>query len=101
MNRCPLGAACVLGPDGRLQGLITDGDLRRALQNNDDIRLVRAGDVMTAHPVTVEPDAALRDALRLMEDRPSQISVLPVVDPASQRCLGLVRLHDLYQSDLP
>lgn len=101
MNRCPLGAACVLGPEGRLQGLITDGDLRRALQNNDDIRLVRAGDVMTAHPVTVDPDAALQDALRLMEDRPSQISVLPVVDPANHRCLGLVRLHDLYQSDLP
>jgi arabinose-5-phosphate isomerase len=101
MNRCPLGAACVLGPDGLLQGLITDGDLRRALQNNDDIRLVRARDVMTADPVTVAPDTVLQDALRLMEDRPSQISVLPVVDAAGGRCLGLVRLHDLYQSDLP
>ena len=38
------------------------------------------------------------EALRLMEDRPSQISVLPVVD--AERCLGLVRLHDLYQTDL-
>lgn len=98
MNRCPLGAACVTGEDGRLEGVITDGDLRRALQMNDDIRAVRAGDLMTARPVTVSPDATLQEALRLMEDRLSQISVLPVVE--GERCLGLVRLHDLYQTDL-
>ena len=98
MNRYPLGAACVRSDDGALQGLITDGDLRRALQTNDDIREVRAGDLMTLRPVTISPDATLLDALRLMEDRPSQISVLPVV--AANRCVGLVRLHDLYQTDL-
>ena len=95
MNRCPLGAACVKGDRNELLGLITDGDLRRALEMNDDIRRVCAGDLMTAHPVTVSPDASLHDALRLMEDRPSQISVLPVVE--NQQCVGLVRLHDLYQ----
>jgi len=98
MNRCPLGAACVIGEDGRLEGVITDGDLRRALQMHDDIRAVKAGDLMTARPVTVEPDATLQEALRLMEDRPSQISVLPVLD--GKRCLGLVRLHDLYRTEL-
>jgi arabinose-5-phosphate isomerase len=98
MNRCPLGAACVVGEDGRLEGVITDGDLRRALQSNDDIREVKAGGLMTVHPVTVSPDATLTEALRLMEDRPSQISVLPVME--GERCLGLVRLHDLYQTDL-
>ena len=98
MNRFPLGAACVRGDDGALQGLITDGDLRRALQMNDDIRDVNAGGLMTIAPVTVSPDATLQDALRLMEDRPSQISVLPVIEGG--RCLGLVRLHDLYQADL-
>ena len=98
MNRYPLGAACVRSDDGALQGLITDGDLRRALQTNDDIREVRAGDLMTLRPVTISPDATLLDALRLMEDRPSQISVLPVVE--ANRCVGLVRLHDLYQTDL-
>jgi arabinose-5-phosphate isomerase len=98
MNRFPLGAACVRSDDGGLQGLITDGDLRRALQTKDDIREVSASDLMTLRPVTVSPDAALQDALRLMEDRPSQISVLPVVE--GNRCIGLVRLHDLYQTDL-
>ena len=80
MNRCPLGAACVTGEDGRLDGVITDGDLRRALETHDDIRAVKAGDLMTVHPVTVSPDATLGEAMRLMEDRPSQISVLPVVE---------------------
>jgi arabinose-5-phosphate isomerase len=98
MNRFPLGAACVRGDDGALQGLITDGDLRRALQTNDDIRDVKADGLMTIHPVTVNPEATLQDALRLMEDRPSQISVLPVIE--GNQCIGLVRLHDLYQTDL-
>jgi arabinose-5-phosphate isomerase len=98
MNRYPLGAACVRSGDGALQGLITDGDLRRALQMNDDIRDVKAGGLMTIRPVTVTPEATLQDALRLMEDRPSQISVLPVLE--GNRCVGLVRLHDLYQTDL-
>lgn len=98
MNEYPLGAACVRGANGELAGLITDGDLRRALHVNDDIRDVKAGDVMSRHPVTIAPGASLQEALRLMEDRPSQISVLPVIDGG--RCIGLVRLHDLYQTDL-
>jgi arabinose-5-phosphate isomerase len=75
---------------------VTEGDLRRALQAHDDIRPLTAADIMTAKPVTIAPDVRLHEALRLMEDRPSQISVLPVVDPASGRCLGLLRLHDIY-----
>ena len=98
MTSCPLGAACVVAPDGKLEGLITDGDLRRALQSYDDIRPLRAADVMTASPITVPPDALLVDALRLMEDRPSQVSVLPVVDPSTGGCLGLIRLHDIYRA---
>ena len=97
MNRCPLGAAVVVSGSGRLEGVVTDGDLRRALRDNEDIRQVCARDVMTAHPVTIGPDATLQEAMRLMEDRPSQISVLPVVEDG--RCTGLVRLHDLYQTE--
>jgi arabinose-5-phosphate isomerase len=99
MSRHPLGAACVVGGDGTLLGLITDGDVRRALEQHDDIRTLRAEDVMTRSPVTVAPMTLVHDALRLMEDRPSQISVLPVMAPGETRCLGLVRLHDLYRRD--
>jgi arabinose-5-phosphate isomerase len=95
MSRHPLGAACVVDPEHALLGLITDGDVRRALERHDDIRALYAAAVMTRAPVSVGPEAFIHDALRLMEDRPSQISVLPVVDEG--RCVGLVRIHDLYR----
>lgn len=95
MTQCPLGAACVLDGSGALAGIITDGDLRRALQQHDDIRSLHARDIMTSRPVTISPEASLREAEILMEQRRSPISVLPVVD--RDRCyLGLVRIHDLY-----
>jgi len=100
MSHYPLGAACVTDAAGKLLGLITDGDLRRALESHDDIRGLAAADVMTANPVTVPPQARLLDALRLMENRPSQISVLPVIDPSNNQCLGLLRVHDIYRADL-
>ena len=95
MTRRPLGAACVVAPDGSLAGFITDGDLRRALTRHDDIRELNAADAMTRTPVTISPDASLAEALERMERRDSQISVLPVVDEAG-RALGLIRLHDIY-----
>lgn len=97
MTHYPHGAACVVDDSHRLIGLITDGDVRRAFQAHDDIRELHASAVMTASPSTIAPDARLQEALRLMEDRPSQISVLPVVDPSSGICLGLLRLHDIYR----
>jgi len=96
MSQHPLGAACVVSSAGLLTGLITDGDVRRALQDHDDIRTLRASDVMTPRPSTLSPDTLLHEALAFMEDRPSQISVVPVVD-GSGMCLGLLRLHDIYQ----
>jgi arabinose-5-phosphate isomerase len=95
MTRCPLGAACVIEGDGVLAGLITDGDIRRALTNHDDIRQLSAADAMTKRPTTIGPEATLGEALELMERRTSQISALPVVDP-SGKSLGLLRLHDVF-----
>jgi arabinose-5-phosphate isomerase len=94
MTRRPWGAACIVTPEGLLAGLITDGDLRRALTDHDDIRQLRASDVMTRSPVQIGPDATLGQALEIMERRSSQISVLPVVNGA-RRTLGLLRLHDI------
>jgi len=95
MTRRPLGGACVVGADGRLAGLLTDGDLRRALTTHDDIRGLCARDAMTVRPVTVGAEATLGQALELMERRRSQISVLPVVDDDG-RALGILRIHDIY-----
>lgn len=96
LSRRPLGAACVLSASGQLEGLVTDGDVRRAFETHDDIRELRAADVMTRKPLTIGPAALLNEALLVMEDRPSQISVLPVVDEAG-KCHGLLRLHDIYK----
>jgi len=103
MTKNPLGAVCVVNEDGTLAGLITDGDLRRALFAHPleaAMATLRAARIMTARPVTCAESVTLQDALTLMEDRPSQISVLPVVDGAN-RIRGLLRLHDVYQSLLP
>jgi arabinose-5-phosphate isomerase len=96
MTRCPLGGACVVDGNGALAGFITDGDLRRALTNHDDIRGLRARDAMTPRPVTIGPEASLGRALQLMERRTSQISALPVVD-ADGRAVGILRLHDVFR----
>jgi arabinose-5-phosphate isomerase len=97
MSHFPLGAACVINAGFELVGLITDGDLRRALLAYEDIRPLYAADIMTQFPVTITAQASLKEALELMENRLSQISVLPVVETLSKRCLGLVRIHDIYQ----
>lgn len=95
-----LGAVPIVEDGGRLAGIVTDGDLRRTLERCDAEGLtgLRASEMMTASPVVTEPDTMAADALRLMEDRPSQIAVLPVVD--GERCVGLVRLHDLVRIGL-
>ncbi len=95
MTERPLGAACVVDAEGKLAGLITDGDLRRALTSHDDVRELQAGQVMTVRPVSIGPRATLAEALECMERRPSQISVLPVLSEDG-RALGLLRIHDIY-----
>jgi len=99
LTRFPLGAVCVLDHRGRLAGIITDGDVRRALQHTDDIRDLRAGQVMTANPTTAQAQVSLAEAANLMEKRPSQISVLPVLDDDGNLA-GLLRIHDIYQAGL-
>jgi arabinose-5-phosphate isomerase len=98
-----LGAVNVIDGEGRLAGIITDGDLRRSLQrigaNDLAFANIRCDGLMTRNPVTTTPETLAYDALRLMEDRPSQINVLPVVD-ADKRCVGLIRLHDIVRSGL-
>jgi arabinose-5-phosphate isomerase len=95
------GAANVVDATGRLLGLITDGDLRRTVLKTapEQLHALQARAIMTPGPTVATPDMLAYDALRLMEDRPRQISVLPVVDETGA-CLGLLRLHDIVRSGL-
>ena len=83
-----------------LLGIITDGDIRRALSHKESFFQLKAKDIMTRNPVVATPEMMAQEALQLMENRTSQISVLPVVEKASagSRAVGLLRLHDLVQA---
>lgn len=93
-----LGAVVVLGEARELLGIITDGDVRRTVQRAGDSALSNlvATDLMTRRPTVVAHDVLVYDALQQMEDRPSQISVLPVV--SGDVCVGVVRVHDLVRA---
>ncbi|MCA1613696.1 MAG: KpsF/GutQ family sugar-phosphate isomerase [Acidobacteria bacterium] len=101
ISRGGLGAVSVVDAAGRLAGVITDGDLRRALERGrlEELGTLQGGAIMTRGPVVTGPEELAYAALQLMENRPSQISVLPVVD-AEQRPVGLLRLHDIIRSGL-
>ncbi len=96
MTKFPFGAACIVDGANGLAGIITDGDIRRILSQEGDILNFKVGDCMTQSPISTHPDVLLGDAVRTMEDRSSQISVLPVVAENGE-LLGLLRLHDAYQ----
>ena len=101
LSKHALGAVNVVGPDAVLIGIVTDGDLRRTIEQKAEIGLdgLRAEEMMTKAPITTAPEVLAYDALRLMEDRPRQISVLPIVD-VEGRAVGLVRVHDIVRSGL-
>ena len=96
-----LGATCVADREGKMVGLITDHDLRKALERFGSAALERrAVEVMNINPaIVLYPDQLAFEALRRMEDRPRPISVAPVVD-AERRCVGMVRVHDLVRAGL-
>jgi arabinose-5-phosphate isomerase len=95
-TRMRLGAALITEKE-RLVGIITDGDIRRALKQKEAFFGLCARDIMCADPTTVGPQTLAYDALRIMEERENQISVLPVVD-SQGNALGLLRIHDLVQT---
>lgn len=101
ISKSALGAVNVVEQDSSLRGIVTDGDLRRTIERTapDSLSSITAESMMTASPVTASPDMLAFDALKLMEERLSQISVLPVVD-VDGKCVGLLRLHDIVRSGL-
>ena len=99
-----MGSGWVADPNQpeRLVGLITDGDLRRALRdhNSEEWTSLRACDLMTTDPITTTPGVLAIEAIKVMERNPSKaISVLPVINK-DEKFKGLLRLHDLVQAGL-
>jgi len=89
-----LGITTVVGGDGRLAGVVTDGDFKRILLRHADPWALTAADVMTHGAATIRPDALVAAAVRTMEERPAgAITALVVVDDAG-RPAGVLHLHD-------
>ena len=96
MSRKRLGSVVVLD-QGKIGGILTDGDIRRILEKNENPLCESVEEHMTLTPETIEQDALAADALRLMQQR--SITVLPVVD-IEQRVTGIIHLHDLLQAGI-
>jgi arabinose-5-phosphate isomerase len=97
MSRKKLGMTAVVEKDGRLAGIITDGDLRRKMGANASIMDLTAKDVMTANPVAIPHTTMAVEALGMMEQR--KITSIVVIDQ-DRRVEGVVHLHDLWRTGM-
>jgi arabinose-5-phosphate isomerase len=92
-----LGMTCVADAEGRLVGIITDGDLRRHMSRERHLLDRLASEVMTANPVTVSGQVLAAAALNMLETR--KITSIVVVD-GSRVIQGVLHLHDLWQTEM-
>jgi arabinose-5-phosphate isomerase len=95
MTEKRFGCVGVIDDEGRLAGIITDGDLRRAM--GPDLLQQSVGAVMTQSPLTIGPEALAAEALRLMNGPQRAVTALFVVD-AAHRPVGILHIHDLLRA---
>ncbi|HLV17733.1 MAG TPA: KpsF/GutQ family sugar-phosphate isomerase [Pseudomonas sp.] len=95
MTRKGLGMTVIAEADGRLAGVFTDGDLRRALDRGVDVRDAGIDELMTVPGKTIRADALAAEALKLMEDH--KISALVVLDD-NHTPIGALNMHDLLRA---
>lgn len=97
MSRKGLGMTSVVDVDGRLVGIVTDGDLRRLMARGGDVFTQTASAIMTPDPVTISADTLAVEALRVLEGR--KITSVVVVD-ATRHVAGVVHVHDLWRTEM-
>jgi arabinose-5-phosphate isomerase len=95
MSRGRMGMTAVLGAEGQVLGIFTDGDLRRALDKVLDFETTRVAEVMTPEPRTIRPEALAVEAVQLMERH--KVNQLLVVDERG-RLVGALNMHDLFRA---
>jgi arabinose-5-phosphate isomerase len=94
MTRKKLGMTTVVDAKGRLQGVITDGDLRRFLEKGSDVTKTKAGELATSRPKVIAPHELAARALQTME----QFSITSLVVEEQGEIVGVIHLHDLLKS---
>jgi len=95
VTRKGLGMTAIVDPQGRVVGIFTDGDLRRALDRAADLHATRMEEVMTRDAKTIRPDMLAAEAVHLMEAH--RITALLVVD-ADEFVIGALNVHDLMRA---
>jgi arabinose-5-phosphate isomerase len=95
ISRGGLGMAAVLDTQGKLTGIFTDGDLRRALEKLGDLRAIAVGTIMTRNPRTIGPERLAVEAVEMMERH--KVNQLLVIDAAGQ-LVGALNMHDLFRA---
>jgi arabinose-5-phosphate isomerase len=95
MTRGRIGMTAVRDAEGKISGIFTDGDLRRALEKGADYAAARVADVMTPGPRTIRPEALAVEAVQLMEKH--KVNQLLVVDESGE-LVGALNMHDLFRA---
>jgi len=95
MTSTGMGAANIVGDDGKLAGIITDGDIRRHLEKSPDLLNKLVGEIMTVNPKTILKDKLAAEALKIMQEY--EIEDLPVVNE-NKEPLGLINFQDLLKA---
>jgi arabinose-5-phosphate isomerase len=94
-----LGVTAVLNGDGELVGVVTDGDLRRAIDRYENVLIKRAADVMTKNPKVIKKDSLATHALKKMEEF-SITSLFVIEKEGERRPAGIIHIHDLLKAKI-
>lgn len=97
MSRKGIGVTSVVDEAGRVVGIISDGDLRRHLEQDDQLLKLNAEDVMTRHPITIDGEDLATKALNIMEQK--RITSLMILDQ-EKKIQGIIHLHDLWRTEM-
>ncbi len=92
LNRENLGAVLIIDENSKVLGIMTDGDVRRAVAELRDLRAVKVSELMTASPITIRETMQAVDALSIMQQH--EITILPIVGDEDE-VIGILHLHDL------
>lgn len=96
MTTSKLGITVVVNENEDVEGVITDGDLRRMLEKTSDIDDIKAIDIMTPHPISIHDDALAVQALTLLREK----SITQLIVTNANKYKGIVHLHDLLREGI-
>ncbi len=96
MTKFPVGGCAIVDSQGKMLGILVEGDIRRTFTKPNHGLQTLVKDIMNSSPVTIGPEELASNALNLMEKRQKPISILPVIGE-DKEFLGFIRLHDLWR----